>query len=153
ATGGQVTVYYYSGNDDFGQDALNTALRTIDKLGKRFGVAGDQPVHIVIYGNNRDFATSLPPNSAEWIGGQAHPDLGLVVTGIDTDGLDRDWKASLGYKGDKPAANAGGGDAGAFAALARDGNVRSAVDVALPIVGFGVIIVGGLVVRRRRPAA
>ncbi len=25
---------------------------------------------------------ALPPNSAEWIGGQAHPDLGLIVTGI-----------------------------------------------------------------------
>jgi hypothetical protein len=282
ATGGQVTVYYYSGNDDFGQDALNTALRTIDKLGKRFGVAGDRPVHIVIYGNNRDFATSLPPNSAEWIGGQAHPDLGLIVTGIqpgsgaaaeirrvlphevshlllyqatenpygtpphwldeglavydqetadtsltpllnnaikngalvptralnsnfpldpnqarlsyaeslslvqylvakygdaklgelllsfkaelsydealkqtfglDTDELDRDWKASLGYKGDKPVAYSGG-DAGPFATIAREGNVRSAVDVALPIVGFGVIAVAGLVVRRRRSGA
>ncbi len=81
-TGGQVTVYYYSGNEDFGRDLLDTSLRTINKLGQRFGVAGNDPVHIVVYGSTRDFATSLPPNSAEWIGGQAHPDLGLIVTGI-----------------------------------------------------------------------
>lgn len=80
--GGQVTVYYYSGNDDFGQDILDTALRAADRLGHSFGVAGNRPIHIVVYGNNRDFASSLPPNSAEWIGGQAHPDLGLIVTGI-----------------------------------------------------------------------
>lgn len=81
-SGGQVTVYYYSGNEDFGRDLLDTALRTIGTLGQRFGVAGTDPIHIVVYGSTRDFSTSLPPNSAEWIGGQAHPDLGLIVTGI-----------------------------------------------------------------------
>ncbi len=80
--GGQVTIYYYSGNDDFGQDLLATTQRTITRLAQRFGVQGAKPIHIVVYGNNRDFASSLPPNSAEWIGGQAHPDLGLIVTGI-----------------------------------------------------------------------
>ena len=80
--GGQVTVLFYAGNDDFAQDLLDTALRTIDKLGRSFGVKGSEPIHIVVYGSNRDFSTSLPPNSAEWIGGQAHPELGLIVTGI-----------------------------------------------------------------------
>ncbi len=282
ATGGQVTVYYYSGNDDFGQDLLDTAQRTIAKLGQRFGVTGDKPVHIVVYGNNRDFATSLPPNSAEWIGGQAHPDLGLIVTGIqpgasaaaetrrilphevshlllyqatenpyggpphwldeglavynqetadtslkplldraistgtilparalnsnfpldpnqarlsygesvslvtyllnkygdaklgellrsykdelsydeglkrvygfDTDGLDREWKTSLNYGGDKPAASGTSGVAGTFAAP-FGGNTQAFLGVALPIVGFSVIVAGGLAMRRRRPAA
>ena len=80
--GGLVTVLFYAGNEDFGQDLLDTALRTIAKLERSFGVKGDEPIHIVVYGSNRDFATSLPPNSAEWIGGQAHPELGLIVTGI-----------------------------------------------------------------------
>jgi hypothetical protein len=85
-TGGQVTIYYYAGNEDFGRDLLDTALRTIARLGQRFGVAGNDPIHIVVYGSTRDFAQSLPPNSAEWIGGQAHPDLGLIVTGIQPGG-------------------------------------------------------------------
>lgn len=85
-SGGQVTVYYYAGDEAFGRDILATAQRTIVGLGTRFGVAGTRPVHIVVYGNNRDFAGSLPANSAEWIGGQAHPDLGLIVTGIAPEG-------------------------------------------------------------------
>ncbi len=84
--GGRVTVYYYAGDEAFGRDILATAQRTIVGLGTRFGVAGTRPVHIVVYGNNRDFAGSLPANSAEWIGGQAHPDLGLIVTGIAPEG-------------------------------------------------------------------
>lgn len=82
AQGGQVTVLYYSGNDAFGQEVLEMALSTRDRLNRTFGVTGDRPIHIVVYGNNRDFSSSLPPNSAEWIGGQARPDLGLIVTGI-----------------------------------------------------------------------
>lgn len=84
--GGQVTVSYYAGNDAFGQDVLDTVLRSIDRLGERFGVRGAGPIRIVVYGNGRDFAASLPPNSAEWIGGQAHPELGLIVTGIQPGG-------------------------------------------------------------------
>lgn len=84
--GDQVTVYYYAGDEAFGRDILGTAQRTIVGLGTRFGVAGTRPVHIVVYGNNRDFAGSLPANSAEWIGGQAHPELGLIVTGIQPEG-------------------------------------------------------------------
>lgn len=280
-TGGQVTVYYYSGNDDFGQDLLGTAQRTIDKLGQRFGVGGDQPIHIVVYGNTRDFATSLPPNSAEWIGGEAHPDLGLIVTGIqpgggaaaeirrvlphevshlllyqattnpyggpphwldeglavynqetadssltplldravktgtllptralnsnfpldptqarlsyaeslslvqylvgkygdarlgellrsfkaelsydealrqtfgfDTDGLDREWKASLKYAGDKPAADKNPGAFGPLDSLPGGGKLLPLLGVAIPIAVLGAIVAGGLLVRRRRP--
>lgn len=79
---GQVTVLFYAGNDAFGQEVLDMALSTRDLLNRSFGVSGDRPIHIVVYGNNRDFSSSLPPNSAEWIGGQARPDLGLIVTGI-----------------------------------------------------------------------
>jgi len=85
-SGGQVTVYYYAGDQAFGRDILTTAQRTIAGLGTRFGVAGTRPVHIVVYGSTRDFAGSLPANSAEWIGGQAHPELGLIVTGIQPEG-------------------------------------------------------------------
>jgi len=282
ATSGRVTVYYYSGNDEFGQDLLDTAQRTIAKLGQRFGVTGDKPLHIVVYGNNRDFSNSLPPNSAEWIGGQAHPDLGLIVTGIqpgnsamaetrrilphevshlllyqatenpygrpphwldeglavynqetadtslkplldravstgtllparalnsnfpldptqarlsyaesvslvsyllnkygdaklgellrsykdelsydeglmrvygfDTDGLDREWKASLNYGGDKAAVSGPSGVSGTFA-TPFGGNMQAFLGVALPIIGFSVIVAGGIAMRRRRPAA
>lgn len=283
-SGGQVTVYYYAGDEAFGRDILATAQRTIAGLGTRFGVAGVRPVHIVVYGNNRDFAGSLPANSAEWIGGQAHPELGLIVTGIqpeggnaaeirriiphevshlllyeatvnpygsvppwldeglavynqetadssldtlltratsagallparalnsnfppdptaarlsyaesvslvrfllvrygdaklgellrgfgaelspdealvrvfgfDTDGLDREWKASLGYAGDRSnAALANAGDIGIVdRALARLG-ITIPTAVLMPLLALALIVVGGLILRRRRPMA
>jgi hypothetical protein len=277
-----VTIYYYSGNDDFGRDLLDTTQRTITKLAQRFGVTGDKPIHIVVYGNNRDFSSSLPPNSAEWIGGQAHPDLGLIVTGIqpgggaaaeirrvlphevshlllyqatenpyghpshwldeglavynqetadtslqplldravangtllparalnsnfpldpnqarlsyaeshslvgylitkygdaklgellrsfkdelsydealkrtygfDTDGLDREWKASLKYGGDKPAARDETGATGSFSTPFGGGG-QAVLGVALPILGFCAVVVCGVALRRRLPAA
>jgi hypothetical protein len=39
-------------------------------------------VRVVLYGGTSDFASALPPNSAEWIGGFAEPEQHLVVTGI-----------------------------------------------------------------------
>jgi len=74
------------------------------------------------------------------------------VYGFDTDGLDREWKTSLNYGGDKPAASGTSGVAGTFAAP-FGGNTQAFLGVALPIVGFSVIVAGGLVLRRRRPAA
>jgi Peptidase MA superfamily len=82
-TGGLVTLYWYSGSEDFAQDIVDTATRTIESLESRFQLTAFDPVRIVIYADNADYADSLPANSAEWIGGQAYPDLRLIVTGID----------------------------------------------------------------------
>jgi hypothetical protein len=82
-TSGLTTLFWYRGDAAFAQSILDAANRTIDKLGARFNVAADEPIRLVIYGSEDDFAESLPPNSAEWIGGQARPQLRLIVAGID----------------------------------------------------------------------
>jgi hypothetical protein len=79
---GPVTLYWYTGNDAFALVILGSASRTLDQLESRFGVVSTQPMRIVIYGNERDFNRSLPPNSAEWIGGQAYPELNLIFAVI-----------------------------------------------------------------------
>lgn len=79
---GLVTLWWYSGNDDFAEDIVGTANRTIEALAERFDVTADEPIRMVIYGNNGDFMDALPPNSADWIGGQAHPSLNLIVAMI-----------------------------------------------------------------------
>ncbi len=81
-TSGQVTLYWYNGDDAFGKDAVDTAARTIDLLKKNFNVAGDRPVRILVYANTRDLRVALPPNSAEWIGGSAQPELGMILAAI-----------------------------------------------------------------------
>ncbi len=82
ATSGPVTVYYQKGDDQLGQEALKTTVQSIDKFHQTFNITTSEPVNIVVYGSSTAFASALPPNSAEWIGGIAEPELHLVLTGI-----------------------------------------------------------------------
>ncbi len=81
-TDGPVTVYYQKGDDQLGQEALKTTTQSIDKFHQTFNITTSEPVNIVVYGSSSAFASALPPNSAEWIGGIAEPELHLVLTGI-----------------------------------------------------------------------
>ena len=78
--------------------------------------------------------------------------------GIDTDTLDRQWKASLGYQGDRPGGPvAARGDGGYGDARLLPGGEPAAPAEALPLglslAALTLIAAGGLVARRRRPAA
>jgi hypothetical protein len=77
-----VTVYYFPGDESLGKEALDTTIQAINNLRQQFSITADEPVRVVLYGSSSDFASALPPNSAEWIGGFAQPDLHLVVTGV-----------------------------------------------------------------------
>lgn len=81
-TSGQITLWWYSGDDAFGQDALDTAARTLDSLKKNYAVETARPFRILVYANTRDLRVALPPNSAEWIGGGASVNLGLIHAAI-----------------------------------------------------------------------
>ncbi|MCC6626880.1 MAG: hypothetical protein IT340_05680 [Chloroflexi bacterium] len=83
---GLVTVRWYAGDDAFAQDVLDTAQRTLDRLKAQVGAAPTEPITMVFYGSNDEFARALPPNSAEWIGGQAYPALKLIIAGVRPDG-------------------------------------------------------------------
>ncbi len=79
---GQLTLWWYSGDDAFGKDAIDTAARAVDTLKKTFNVTGDRPIRILMYANARDLRVALPPNSAEWIGGGASTQLGIIHAAI-----------------------------------------------------------------------
>ncbi len=79
---GQITLWWYSGDDAFGKDAVDTAARAADNIKKTFGVMGDRPIRVLIYENSRDLRGALPPNSVEWIAGAARKDLGLILAAI-----------------------------------------------------------------------
>ncbi len=81
-TSGPITLWWYSGNDAFGQDVIDAATRAADTLKKNFNVTGDRPIRILIYANARDLRVALPPNSAEWIGGGASTELGIIHAAI-----------------------------------------------------------------------
>lgn len=79
---GQFSLWWYSGDDAFAKDAIDTAARAADNVKKSFGVMGNRPIRILVYANARDLRSALPPNSVEWVGGAARKDLGLVLAAI-----------------------------------------------------------------------
>ncbi len=84
ATSGPVTVYYFKGDDSVGQEALTTTVQSVTKFEQTFNIKTIDPVRVLVYGSQNDFASALPPNSAEWIGGIAEPSLHLILTGIQS---------------------------------------------------------------------
>ncbi len=81
-TSGPITLWWYTGDDAFGQDAIDTATRAADTLKKNYNVTSDRQIRILIYANARDLRVALPPNSAEWIGGGASTELGIIHAAI-----------------------------------------------------------------------
>lgn len=77
-----VTVLWYRGGDDFGQELIDVTARTLDRLEREIGARLDQPVRIYVYGDNRDMRSALESNSVEWVGGQAHTGLGIIIGAI-----------------------------------------------------------------------
>lgn len=77
-----ITVRWYAGDDAWGDSMIEAAVRGLDRLEQRIGGAVKNPMTITVYENTADMREALPPNSAEWIGGQAQPSLGLIVGAI-----------------------------------------------------------------------
>lgn len=75
----QVTVSYYSGDDAFANQVLQSAQSTIDRLQTTFDVAHTRPIRIWAYNSKTDFQGSQAPNSQEWIAGTAYPELQVVL--------------------------------------------------------------------------
>lgn len=78
-----VTLYWYEGDAAFGNDLMQTATRTLDRLQQEIGAAVADPIKVYVYANIRDMRSVLPPNEVEWVGGFAQPGLGLVVVTIE----------------------------------------------------------------------
>ncbi len=77
-----VTIYWYQGGAAFGQELMEVTTRTLDRLQSQVGADLDLPVRIYIYASIRDMRSALQSNSVEWVGGQAHPSLGIIIGAI-----------------------------------------------------------------------
>ena len=74
----QVSVYFYTGNEAFNRQILDSAQRTIDNLQTQFGVERSRPIRIWVYNSAEEFSGSLEPNSEPWIAGAAYPGRYLI---------------------------------------------------------------------------
>ena len=84
----RVTLYWYEGDQAFGQSLFDRANIALDTLETDIGIALDDPIKIFIYGNHRDLLSALSVTAQEWTGGVAYTEHGVVVIGINPSQLD-----------------------------------------------------------------
>jgi hypothetical protein len=78
----RVTLYWYEGDDQFGQLLFERANEALDTLQTDIGISLEDPIKIFIYGDQRDLMGAIRAGSQEWTGGQAFTDYGVVVIGV-----------------------------------------------------------------------
>ncbi len=91
-SGVDVTIYSYSGDDDFNRQVLQTAQETTDHLQEFLGVDEVRHFAFWLYESQSDFAGALAPNSQEWIGGitmPAYPTILATLSAGDDYGAGR----------------------------------------------------------------
>ncbi len=90
----RVAVYWYRGDDKFGQALFDQANIALDRLEKNVGVSVERAVNIFVYGSHQDLLDAIAVGAQEWTGGQAFPEYGSVVIGITPGNLDWGLKAT-----------------------------------------------------------
>jgi hypothetical protein len=95
---GMLQVNWYNRTQDFGQFMLQKASTSIAHINTILGSGLLHPIDLWVYQTDDDFHGSLPPNSFEWVGGEAFPSLreaSIVVTGSSDVTLSRDMPHEL----------------------------------------------------------
>lgn len=91
----RVILYWYRGDDDFGQALFDRALEALDQLGRDTGVRVEKAVKIFIYGSHGDLMGALEEGAKEWTGGQTFAEQGIVVIGVSPDNLEWGKRATV----------------------------------------------------------
>jgi hypothetical protein len=84
----KLALYWYTGDDSFGQAIFDRGVQAMNFLQQDTGVTVDNQIQIFIYGNRTDFFSSLEPGASEWTGGRAFPEYGIVLIDIAPSNLD-----------------------------------------------------------------
>jgi len=91
----RIILYWYKGNDDFGQALFDRALEALDQLRGDTGVTVEKAVKIFIYGSHSDLLGALDQGAREWTGGRAFTDQGIVLIGVSTSNLEWGKRATV----------------------------------------------------------
>lgn len=81
AQSGNVTVYWYLGDHNFGQLLLNEATDSLDRLENELGLPATEPVALWFYPTATDVRKVIF-NVPEWAGGVAFPEYNATVLGV-----------------------------------------------------------------------
>jgi hypothetical protein len=78
----RLAVYWYEGDENFGQELFDRANEALDTLEQDMGIVVENPVKIFIYASHSDLLGAISTSAQEWTGGQAFTDYGVVVMGV-----------------------------------------------------------------------
>lgn len=75
---GILKVHWYEGNENFAQDALETAQAGLESIGRLVPLDLQQPMEIFMYASPDDLQGELESGQENWVAGHAEPELGIV---------------------------------------------------------------------------
>jgi hypothetical protein len=79
----RLTLYWYEGSDEFGQELFDRANGSLDTLEADFGVTLENSIRIFIYADHDDFLGAYFTSGQEWAGGAAFDEYGVVMMTVD----------------------------------------------------------------------
>ena len=79
---GGVTVQWAEGDRAFAESILGTALEALPGLTAEIGVTPPSNIDVYVYPSLDDLKTALRLGGREWAGGQARPELGVVLVDV-----------------------------------------------------------------------
>jgi len=79
-----LTVHWIEGhgNPAFGQTALDIAQASLEKINAELRAPAPEPIAIYIYDAQHNLDAAIALTGREWVSGQAHPELGVVIVAI-----------------------------------------------------------------------
>jgi hypothetical protein len=89
-TRGDVTLYWYQGNDNFGSELMDAVQAALSRLSENTGAELTNPVRLYIYATSADLRGSMI-FPQEWTGGVAFTQYGIIAIGISPDTASLAW--------------------------------------------------------------
>ena len=80
-TDGQVTIYWYSGADQFAKELLEIAKTSIKNMGGETGLTLEYPINIYLYASYDDLKGAMV-FPQDWVGAVSYMDLQTVIIGV-----------------------------------------------------------------------
>jgi hypothetical protein len=82
-----LTVHWIEGEADaeFGQAALDTARVSLEDINAELRAPLPEAIDIYIYDTQQNLDAAMMLAGRDWVGGQAHPELGVVLAAISAD--------------------------------------------------------------------
>ncbi|MGH2592952.1 MAG: peptidase MA family metallohydrolase [Anaerolineae bacterium] len=77
-----VTVYWSEGDAAFGEAALDTAIESLPAIADEIGISPASDIEIYVYPSRDDLIGALRLGGRDWAGGQARPELGVVLVDV-----------------------------------------------------------------------